>query len=229
MIQAILTDIEGTTTDIRFVHDVLFPYAQRHLGAFIEKRRDDPEVREILQAVKRHIGQPAADEATALATLLKWMEEDSKITPLKLLQGILWREAYERGDFRGHVYRDAYEKLQAWRAQGLAIYIFSSGSVEAQKLLFRHSAFGDLTALFSGYFDTQIGAKREVEAYQKITARIGLPAAHILFLSDVKAELDAAQTAGLRTCWVLRSAPAPGLSEHPIVRSFGEIDLSLIS
>ncbi len=192
-IKAILTDIEGTTTDINFVHKVLFPYAYDHLPGFLRSHSDDAAVQSVLSDARIELGQPEADLETLISAFLDWIEQDKKVTVLKSLQGLIWVTGYEQRDFTGHLYNDAYEYLQRWQQQGLKLYVFSSGSVKAQKLLFGYSDFGDLTPLFSGYYDTNIGHKREASAYQKIAADVGLPAAEILFLSDIKEELDAAR------------------------------------
>ena len=205
MIRAIVTDIEGTTSSLAFVKDVLFPYARRHLAPFIRAHANAPEVAALLAAA-RTVADLASDAPlTALiATLERWIDEDRKITPLKSLQGLIWQAGYRDGAFQGHIYPDAAVQLQQWQQQGIALYVYSSGSVAAQKLLFGHTAAGDLTPLFSGYFDTQIGAKQERAAYQQIATTLAIPATEILFLSDVTAELDAAAACGFATCQLLR-------------------------
>lgn len=222
MIRAIVTDIEGTTSSLSFVKDVLFPYARAHLPDYIRTRAQEPAVRVQLDATSREAGQSLDDEA-AIAQLQRWIDEDRKITPLKTLQGMIWENGYRHGDFRGHIYDDAARHLKAWKATGLALYVFSSGSVQAQKLLFAHTAFGDLTPLFSGYFDTTIGAKREPEAYRRIAAAINVPADETLFLSDIREELDAARAAGMHTAWLLRDGAQPADAVHPVARGFDDI------
>jgi len=224
MIRAIVTDIEGTTSSLSFVKDVLFPYARQRIAAFVHEQAAQPEVRTQLDAVSAAVGHTLTDDAAA-AQLVRWIDEDQKITPLKALQGMIWEAGYCNGDFRGHVYEDAVRRLREWKDQGLALYVFSSGSVHAQKLLFGYSDFGDLTPLFSGYFDTTIGAKRETDAYRHIARNIGLLAGEILFLSDIREELDAALAAGLRTCWLVRDGAVPGNPPHPVARDFSEIVL----
>ncbi len=224
MVQVILTDIEGTTTDIAFVHKVLFPYARARIGGYVRAHADDPFVQEQLTAVSREAGRELAlDEA--IAQLERWIDEDRKITPLKALQGLIWAQGYRSGDFTGHVYPDAERRLREWHAAGMGLYVYSSGSVQAQKLIFGHTPYGDLTPLFRGYFDTRIGGKRETEAYRRIAQQIGLPAGEILFLSDVVEELDAARAAGMQTMWLVRdSHPDPG-ARHPQARDFDAIRL----
>ena len=224
MIKAIVTDIEGTTSSISFVHDVLFPYARARLRDFVLKHADNPQVALQLDAVRQDCAADMDLEAV-IAQLLRWIDGDMKVTPLKALQGLIWEQGYRDGDFHGHVYDDAFENLSKWHAQGIALYVYSSGSEYAQKLLFGHTRFGDLTPLFSGYFDTRIGAKGEVSAYEHIVETLKLPAAQILFLSDVKAELDAAHAAGLKTCWLVRDSAPQSTATHPQVHDFNAIDL----
>jgi enolase-phosphatase E1 len=224
MIRAIVTDIEGTTSSLSFVKDVLFPYARARIAAFVRTHAAEPAVRVQLAAVSAAVGQELSDDQ-AVAQLIRWIDEDQKITPLKALQGMIWEAGYRNGDFQGHVYQDAVQQLRAWKDQGIALYVFSSGSVRAQKLLFGHSSSGDLTPLFSGYFDTTIGSKREVTAYRHIAETAGIPPTDILFLSDIVEELDAACAAGLRTCWLLRDGALPANPSHPVARDFAEIAL----
>ncbi|GAB6067575.1 acireductone synthase [Methylothermus subterraneus] len=227
MIQAVLTDIEGTTSSLSFVQDLLFPYARARLENFVRARQSDPEVQAVLAEMCSIVGRNLTlDEA--IAQLLEWSDADAKIPPLKALQGMIWEAGYRAGELKGHVYPDAVARLKAWHAEGYRLYIFSSGSVAAQKLLFEHTPWGDLTGLFSGFFDTRTGSKRESASYRKIAAEIGLPPQEVLFLSDVKAELDAAQEAGMKTVWVARlgdSAPEAG---YPRVCDFSAIDLAKI-
>jgi enolase-phosphatase E1 len=224
MIRAIVTDIEGTTSSLSFVKDVLFPYARARLAAFVHDHAAQPAVRVQLKSVSETVGRSLSDEE-AIAQLVRWIDEDKKITPLKALQGMIWEAGYRNADFQGHVYADAVRQLRHWKEQGIALYVFSSGSVHAQKLLFGYSTYGDLTPLFSGYFDTTIGAKRETAAYRHIAEHIGLPPNEILFLSDIREELDAAHGVGLHTCWLVRDGTLPVTSAHPLARDFDSIVL----
>lgn len=224
MIRAIVTDIEGTTSSLSFVKEVLFPYARERLPAFMHDHAGDAAVQAQVRSVREVAGKPLT-ESEVIAQLQHWIDADRKITPLKALQGMVWEAGYRQGDFQGHVYDDAVQVLRAWKQRGLALYIFSSGSVQAQKLLFMHTAFGDLTPLFSGYFDTRIGSKRETEAYQAIARHIGLPAEEILFLSDIREELDAARRTGMHTAWLVRDGELPVDSPHAVARSFAQIVL----
>jgi enolase-phosphatase E1 len=223
MIRAVLTDIEGTTSSIRFVHEVLFPYARAHVADFVRANAKDPQVAPLLDAVRRETGADLSLDGI-ITQLVAWIDADRKITPLKALQGMIWEAGYRRGDFTGHVYPDAAAQLRAWHAAGLQLYVFSSGSVQAQQLLFGYSDAGDLTALFSGYYDTRIGNKQDPAAYRAIAAATGLPAHEILFLSDIHAELDAARTAGMHTTMLVREAAPDASATHRQVRDFTAID-----
>ncbi len=224
MIQAIVTDIEGTTSSLSFVRDVLFPYSAAQLPDFVRARAGEPEVAAILADAAQTLGEPDADLERLIDQFLAWIAGDAKITPLKALQGLIWEYGYLRGDFAGHIYLDAVEGLREFKRQGLALYVYSSGSVHAQKLLFSHTEYGDLTPLFSGYFDTASGGKKETASYQRIAAAIGAPASALLFLSDIEEELDAAAAAGWQTYWLVRGL-TPQPARHRQVSSFAEIRL----
>lgn len=222
MIKAIVTDIEGTTSSISFVHEVLFPYAREHLAKFVRAHAEDSEVVSHLNAVRLEAGADLSLE-DIIEQLLDWIAQDKKITSLKALQGMIWEAGYQNGDFTGHIHDDAVEYLRQWHAQGMRLYVFSSGSVKAQQLLFGFSDAGDLTSLFSGYFDTLIGNKRESVAYKAIASEIGLPAADILFLSDIKEELDAATSIGMQTVWLVRDSEPDAIAAHSQVKDFSQI------
>jgi enolase-phosphatase E1 len=199
-IAAVLTDIEGTTTPIAFVRDTLFPFARERLPAFLSEHQHAPEVAAELAKVRRQ-----APDAAPLDTLLRWMDQDAKATPLKALQGMIWQHGYDSGQLLGAMYPDVAPCLQAWAGGGLRLLVYSSGSAAAQRQIFGRSVAGDLASLFSGFFDTNMGPKREADSYDRIAIAAGVPASALLFLSDVEAELDAAAAAGLRTCQVVRA------------------------
>lgn len=228
-IKAILTDIEGTTTSLSFVKDVLFPYADQQMEAFVVAHRQDPVVAQLIDDVRLETGNAVLSLAGAIAQLRQWIAEDKKITPLKTIQGLMWEEGYRNGDFTGHVYEDAVRNLLHWHELGLKLYVYSSGSVYAQKLLFGYSDAGDLTPLFSGYFDTSVGHKRDATSYQAIVTAIGLAASEILFLSDIAAELDAAAQAGLKTCCLVRDHEPTDTLQHPWVKNFDELNVISIT
>ena len=226
-IRAIVTDIEGTTSSITFVKDVLFPYAAKHLPEFVRQHQDDTDVVKQLDQVANDTGLARDDLDGLIQQLLDWIAQDVKATPLKALQGLIWQTGYQQGDYQAHMYDDATVALREWHAQGLPLYVYSSGSVYAQKLFYGYSEAGNLLPLFSGHFDTSIGHKQETESYQAIQLFLDIPAEQLLFLSDIEAELDAARTAGFQTCHVLRDpADQPSESAHPAVRSFAEIQLA---
>jgi enolase-phosphatase E1 len=224
----ILTDIEGTTSSISFVKDVLFPYARRELPRFVREHGHAPEVRHWLDVVATEHGSICSDDVI-VEVLQGWIDQDRKHTALKALQGMLWREGYERGDYRGHVYPDAVEGLRQWHDAGHVLAVFSSGSVGAQKLLFGHSEAGDLTPLFSAFFDTEVGHKRNADSYRLIADSLNHRPSDIMFLSDVVEELDAAREAGMQTRLLdrIEDYPTPRTGDsthgHPRVASFGDI------
>jgi len=221
-IKAIVTDIEGTTTSIEFVHKVLFPYAASALPDYVRAHQDNPVVAELLADVRAQVDEPDADVERLIEVLLEWIAADRKVTALKALQGFVWEYGYESGAFTGHVYPDTTPNLRKWRDMGIALYVYSSGSARAQQLLFGHSDAGDLRPLFSAYFDTAIGGKREVTSYLAICEQIGVAAADILFLSDVVEELDAAANAGMKTVQLVRDENVP-VGRHPVAPNFDKI------
>ena len=207
--RAVVTDIEGTTSAISFVRDVLFPYADERLDAYVAAHRTDTVVANAMREAAGVAGEPEADDSRILAHLHAWIAEDRKVTPLKTLQGLIWNEGYDRAELLGHLYPDVPPVLTGWHDAGIALYVYSSGSVTAQKVLFAHTFAGDLSSLFAGYFDTTIGAKREPASYAAIAAATGFRPAQMLFLSDIEEELDAARAAGLQTARLLRPADTP--------------------
>jgi enolase-phosphatase E1 len=221
--RVVLTDIEGTTSSISFVKDVLFPYARERLPAFVAANSGRPEVRALLDDAAREGGIAGAGDDAIVALLQRWIDEDRKATPLKALQGMVWFDGYDGRHFVAHMYPDATAALRRWHAAGIPLHVYSSGSVPAQKLYFGHTADGDLLPLFTGFFDTTSGPKREADSYRRIVAAIGVPAPDILFLSDIDAELDAAAEAGLATAWVRRDGtPAPH-QRHRAITRFDEL------
>lgn len=229
MIRAVLTDIEGTTSSLSFVKDVLFPYARAAMSDFIAARGGDPAVIDILNEVRALEENPGLTDDNVAAVLVEWIDLDRKVTPLKTIQGMIWRAGYESGAITGHIYDDAADALRRWHAAGVKLYVYSSGSVAAQKLLFAHTAFGDLTPLFSGYFDTVTGPKLEAASYGKIAQAIGMNPAEILFLSDNTAEIDAARGAGMATMVLNRpqdlNAPPEKLAGYEWAADFTKISI----
>lgn len=223
----ILTDIEGTTTSISFVHDTLFPFAKERLKEYVYKNSSDPQVIEVLRQTVQTAStesQKEISEAEACDLLLFWIETDRKHPALKTLQGLIWEEGYKSGIIQGHVYEDVLPALKDWLEQGLKLGVYSSGSIKAQHLIFEYSTAGNLRSYFSNHFDTAIGHKREVDSYKHIVKQLSLPASEILFLSDIKEELDAAKEAGMQTNQLVRKNDVV-IGIHKTVKSFAEIKI----
>ena len=228
---AIVLDIEGTTTPVGFVYHVLFPFARTHAAAYLEREGQSEACRAAINQLRteqtrdRDEGHHPPDRLPDYITWL--MDQDRKSPGLKTLQGLVWQDGYRSGELRGEVYPDVAPALDRWRARGVSVYIYSSGSVLAQQLLFGSTEAGNLTACLAGYFDTAIGPKNATDSYRAIAAGIHVAARQILFVSDVVAELDAATAAGMDTALCIRgdgNAP-PGSHLHTVIRSFDEIVL----
>jgi enolase-phosphatase E1 len=238
-IRAIVLDIEGTTTPIAFVFDVLFPYVRRHVRAHLEQHANDPEYRGLFDRLRaEHAADESAggkpppwtdapdDRLTSVVSYVEWlMDRDRKSTGLKDLQGRIWEDGYNRGDLASDVFPDVPGALVRWHARGVRVAIFSSGSVRAQQLLFRHSSFGDLTRFISHFFDTTTGPKADPESYRRIAHVMDVAPGAIVFVSDVTRELEAARGAGMQTRLAVRPGnPAPGSDHaHPALPSFDEL------
>jgi enolase-phosphatase E1 len=229
--RGILLDVEGTTSSISFVYDVLFEHSKQHVGDFLAAHRDDPAVRAAAEGLARSAGLPAdtLDSAEGMVRIamvaLDLMNRDVKDTSLKTLQGMIWRGGYDSGEIVAHVFDDVPAALSQWADSGLDVRIYSSGSIEAQRLFFAHTSHGDLTRSLRGHYDTTTGPKREAASYVAIAADMGLEPRQILFVSDVGPELDAARTAGLQTVLAVRpgNRDPGGLFNHEAVTSFAEI------
>jgi enolase-phosphatase E1 len=231
-IHHLLLDIEGTTSDIRFVYDVLMPFARARMEKLLRDRWDDPEVADARISCYEQLGVDDLGLYQLLNQLLDWSDRDVKATGLKKLQGILWREGYARGQLKSHVYPDVVPALRRWNDAGKTVRIYSSGSVTAQKAFFAHTDFGDLLPLLVGHFDTTTGPKREAGSYRAIAKQIAALPETVLFISDIVAELDAARQAGMQTCLCVRPTDPPTAegspeitSVHPLIRSFEELVL----
>lgn len=204
----ILMDVEGTTTSIDFVHEVLFAYAQEKMSSFVNSHHRETKVKEALNLLVDTIIDEEGynpDLKSQIETLLDWIRVDRKHPALKTIQGFIWQQGYESGEIKGHVYADVLPALKRWQAAKLGLGIYSSGSVLAQKLLFKHSTAGDLTSYFSAHFDTAVGHKREAQSYLKIAAELKLKTTEILFLSDIAEELEAAAEVGYEVIQLCRS------------------------
>ena len=230
--RGIVLDVEGTTSSISFVVDVLFTYARDRAGDFLASHRDDETIRPLSLAILAEAGDPwmGGDDPSSFvprstAAVIELIRRDAKFGPLKNLQGQIWRRGFEDRSLVADVFDDVPPALELWSGSGLDVRIYSSGSVEAQKLFFGHTARGDLTGHFRGHYDTAIGPKREASSYEAIAADMGLPPRQILFVSDVGQELDAARQAGLQTALADRpgNSPASSVFDHPVVTTFAQI------
>jgi enolase-phosphatase E1 len=239
-VHGVLLDIEGTTTPIAFVHEVLFSYARLHVRSFLKERFSSAELLADLQQlredhatdVKQNLQPPALLEGSrdaeidSLVEYVNWLiDRDRKSTGLKSLQGKIWKQGYIDGTLKAELFADVAPALERWRHAGLKISIFSSGSSLAQKLLFAHTEAGDLTGFIDNYFDTTEGSKTDVASYSRIASALGLPARDVLFISDVAPELEAAGAAGMQTllCVRLGNQPQPSAERYQIIRDFDEI------
>lgn len=229
---AILLDIEGTTTPVEYVFGVLFPFAKSHVDAFLQTHHQEHAVQADLKLLRLEheadhtscISVPEWNENSqtgAVPYICYLIEVDRKSTGLKSLQGKIWEQGYRDGTLRSQIFSDVKPAFERWTRAGKQLFIFSSGSVQAQQLLFRYTEVGDLTGFLSGYFDTEIGAKKVTDSYRKIAQNIGLLTARILFISDVTMELKAAQVAGMQTLFSLRPGNHSSDSEgFEVVKSF---------
>ncbi|MET9503116.1 acireductone synthase [Streptomyces sp. NPDC006622] len=229
-VDAVVLDIEGTTSATGFVVDVLYPYSRARFAELLTGRADEPAVARAIAQVRQASGEPDADAAAIERTLNTWLDEDRKATPLKTLQGILWSEGFARGDLVSHFYDDVVPALRAWHAAGSALYVYSSGSVSAQRAWFTHSPRGDLMPLVSGLFDTEnAGPKQEPASYRRIAEAAGVAPDRLLFLSDRPGELDAARAAGWHAVGIRRPGEpyfAQGVGDHAQAGTFDEITVS---
>ncbi|MDP1560735.1 MAG: acireductone synthase [Pirellulaceae bacterium] len=225
-IRAILLDIEGTTSSLSYVHDVMFPYVRQHLAEYLDQRWTAPDLLATLELLAADAQRPSVDTWLGAGTreqkqqivvdqVFAWMDQDLKITGLKQLQGQIWQAGFESGRLVAHVWPDVPAALKSWWAKGIDMRIYSSGSIAAQKLFFGHTDAGNLLALFSGHYDTTIGGKKVAASYQSIVADWGRQPNEILFISDVVEELQAAAAAGLQVLLSIRPGNAPQSSDFP--------------
>jgi enolase-phosphatase E1 len=244
-IRGILLDIEGTTSSVGFVYDVMFPYVRKHLTFEVLTNWDEPDFIAAYEAVARDAGHesltawlqthrlsrdsPLRAADVVCREVIRQMDADLKASGLKQLQGLIWQSGFESGELLAHVYDDVPPALEAWNAAGKDVRIYSSGSVQAQKLFFGHTIAGNLLGQFRGHYDTTTGPKKAAESYGKIAADFGLRSGDILFLSDVVAELDGARDAGLRTVLIVRPGNAIGQtnsgSPHAQIASFSQLEI----
>jgi enolase-phosphatase E1 len=243
--RGILLDIEGTTSSIAFVYEVMFPYVRKHLTFEVFANWLEKEYIEAFHLVAQDVGYESLDhwlKAHRLSRenpvraaelicreVLRLMDADAKTTGLKTLQGLIWRGGFQSGELVAHVFDDVPPALAAWHAAGQDIRVYSSGSIEAQRLFFGHTVAGNLLPFFRGHYDTTLGPKKEPASYRKIAQQFGLAPQEVLFLSDAAAELDAAREAGLATALVVRPGNPPAAASdppHPMIQSFAEIEVA---
>jgi len=244
-IRGILLDIEGTTSSVSFVYDVMFPYVRKHLTFEVLTNWDEPDFIAAHEAIARDAGHdslaawlqthrlrrdnPLRAADVVCREVIRQMDADLKATGLKRLQGLIWQSGFESGELLAHVYEDVPLALEAWNAAGKDVRIYSSGSVQAQKLFFGHTIAGNLLGHIRGHYDTTIGPKKEAASYIQIAADFSLPTGEILFLSDIVAELDAARAAGLETALVVRPGNAPGQTSagapHAQIAGFSQLEI----
>jgi len=237
LINAFLLDIEGTTTPVDFVYRVLFPYSKAMIEEFLKAHGADGDIANDIASLEaeretdkaRGLWPPASQSPKSgsdpLSEYFRWLvDQDRKSTPLKSLQGRIWQEGYRSGELRSQVFEDVPRALAKWRREGKQIFIYSSGSVLAQKLLFANTDAGDLTKLIDGFFDTNVGPKIDEASYARIVSSVGVPAGEIMFVSDVTAELNAARKAGLQILLCLR----PGNRPQADAESFMQTDSLLL-
>ncbi|MGW5863860.1 acireductone synthase [Streptomyces sp. NPDC055239] len=229
-VDAVVLDIEGTTSATGFVVDVLYPYARERFGTLLDSRGEEPEVARAVAQVRELAGEPDADAGRVEKILGEWVDADRKATPLKTLQGILWAEGFARGELVSHFYPEVIDVLRGWAADGIRLYVYSSGSVGAQRAWFTYSPEGSLMELVSGFYDTEnAGPKQEPGSYRAISAAVGVDPGRTLFLSDRLGELDAARDAGWLAVGVRRAGEpyfADGVGGHAEVSAFDEISVA---
>ena len=238
--RCVLLDIEGTISDIRFVYDVMFPYAKNNMERFLEESWSTPVVQDAIWTVAKDAGTTAVEDLLgpdwrtgphkALAKMNEHLQQlmatDSKATGLKLLQGMVWQNGFESGALRAELFADVLPALEQWKASGLDLRIYSSGSVLAQRMFFKYTTLGDLTDLFSAHYDTTIGTKRDAASYARIAAESQYDPSEIVFVTDVHAELLAASQAGMQVVASVRpnNIPLPAEFTGLIITSFSQLD-----
>ncbi|MCH2180598.1 MAG: acireductone synthase [Mariniblastus sp.] len=234
---SVLLDIEGTTSSISFVYDVMFPYVREHVDSFLAKNWSEPAFQECLPLLSSDLGQPSVErwlvgepaqqQEAVHRAVIDLMDADVKATGLKKIQGLVWKDGFESGEIVSHLFDDVAPAMRQWHENGIEIRIYSSGSVGAQLLFFGNTREGDLLPLICGHYDTQVGGKREASSYQEIASDAHVSPGSVLFVSDVTAELEAAKAAGMQTCLSLRPGNEPVHTDvFESIRSFSELVLS---
>ncbi len=236
--RGVLLDIEGTTSSISFVYDVMFPYVRDHVATYLNENWTDEAVQEAVSMLAADLGKERAEnwldkesaeenQAQVVAGVLRLMDADVKATGLKQIQGLVWKDGFLSGQLVSHLYGDVAECMNRWHDVGIDVRIYSSGSIQAQKLFFGHTVAGDLSGLIGGHYDTTTGAKQEPASYRKIASEFSCPPNEILFISDVVAELFAAKEAGMQVVLSIRpgNKPVDDGHEFDAITSFDDINL----
>ena len=245
MIQAIVLDIEGTTCPIDFVSHTLFPFAQKNLSKALKQRSVDAEIDSlVIESISEWISDPDPTSQIMLEQtthtppstsevgdyLQHLIQSDKKSPALKELQGIIWKQGYASGELKSSLFEDVHPQLDLWKHNGLILAVYSSGSIQAQKLLYRHTSEGDLTDLFSYWFDTRTGPKLVQQSYETIAEKLGLPVDQVLFVSDHPGECDAARQSGMSTAFCLREGnPHQNAGNHILIQRLSDVDLDSIN
>lgn len=237
----LLLDIEGTTCPFNFIVDVLFPYAEQNLEPFIDSHSQEDSITKILTKANeewtkdKHPGsmsllarcykQSLTSKESTTKYLQYLMSIDQKSTALKDLQGKIWRQGYNNGTLKSTLFEEAHECIHRWKQKRLILAVYSSGSVEAQKLLYQHTQTGNLVGLFSHWFDTHTGPKKSQESYELIAKKMGTDAKNVIFISDNAEECDAAKIAGMHTLFSLRANnPDQDPKQHCLISDLNEVD-----
>ncbi len=227
--QGILLDVEGTTSAVAYVYDEMFPFARKHMRAYIGRNWHNKSFAQVVEQLAADANDKDANFSPDMlaAAAERLMDADVKATGLKQLQGLVWEAGFRSGALVAHVYDDVAPQLKAWHQAGLGIRIYSSGSVHSQRLFFGHTVAGDLLPLVEGHYDTTTGPKREAESYRIIASDWGLAAEQIIFLSDIPQELAAAGEAGMKVALVNRPGNA-SVDDHdfPVINSFDELNVT---
>ncbi len=213
---ALIADVEGTIGPVAFVREVLFPYARQALPDYLRRHAGEPSVAPLIEAAAAEAGTAPGDLDAVIRALIGWIDSDRKVTPLKALQGRVWEHGYAAGDYTAPVYPDALTFIADCNARGIAVYLYSSGSIQAQRLYCRHSTAGDIRPYIAGYFDTTSGGKLDAASYAGIAGAIGCDPGRIVFASDHGPELSAAAQAGLQTLQLLRPGDVAVTGEEPL-------------
>jgi enolase-phosphatase E1 len=239
-VKCVLLDIEGTVSDIRFVYDIMFPYARSRASEFLQTQISDSAVQNAFSQMASDRGEsltewlgapvPSVEHVPMIvAAVHALMDTDSKSTGLKALQGLIWKSGFETGALRAELFPDVVPQLSAWHSSGIRLAIYSSGSVLAQKLFFRYTTQGNVATMLDGFFDTTIGKKQEAASYERIAHELGLKPNEVVFLSDVAAELDACRAVGMPGVATVRpnNKPLPEDYRGAMITSLDQLDLSL--